>query len=62
SADYRLATLRQSPQIQLATTANYPWLWQVTRNNWLFIVPAMVVLALLFYGVLQAYLRRSVGE
>jgi hypothetical protein len=62
SADYHLATLRQSPQVQLATTANYPWLWQVTRNNWLFIVPAMVALALLFYGFTQAYLRRSVGE
>ncbi|WP_020479979.1 cellulose biosynthesis cyclic di-GMP-binding regulatory protein BcsB [Nodosilinea nodulosa] len=62
SADYRLATLRQSPQVQLATTTPYPWLWQVTRHNWLLIVPATVVLALLLYGAAQAYLRRSAGE
>ncbi|MBE9138532.1 cellulose biosynthesis cyclic di-GMP-binding regulatory protein BcsB [Nodosilinea sp. LEGE 07088] len=62
SADYRLASLRQSPQVQLATTATYPWLRQVTRNNWLLIVPAIVALALLFYGAAQAYLRRSIGE
>ncbi|MBD2233634.1 cellulose biosynthesis cyclic di-GMP-binding regulatory protein BcsB [Phormidium tenue] len=61
SADYRLATLRQSPQVQLATTTPYPWLWQVTRNNWLFIVPATVALALLIYGAAQSAMRRS-GE
>jgi hypothetical protein len=62
STDYRLATLRQTPQVQLATTAPYPWLWQITRHNWLLIVPATVALALLIYGAAQAYLRRSAGE
>jgi hypothetical protein len=61
SADYRLATLRQSPQVQLATTTPYPWLWQVTRHNWMFIVPATVALALLLYGAAQSAMRRS-GE
>ncbi|MGB7311462.1 MAG: cellulose biosynthesis cyclic di-GMP-binding regulatory protein BcsB [Nodosilinea sp.] len=59
SADYRLATLRQSPQVQLATTTPSPWLWQVTRHNWMFIVPATVALALLFYGAVQAAMQRS---
>jgi hypothetical protein len=62
SADYRLATLRQAPQVQLATASPYPWLWQVTRHNWLLIAPATVALALLLYGGAQAYLRRSLGE
>ncbi|MBW4460930.1 MAG: cellulose biosynthesis cyclic di-GMP-binding regulatory protein BcsB [Nodosilinea sp. WJT8-NPBG4] len=61
SADYRLATLRQSPQVQLATTTPYPWFWQVTRHNWMFIMPATVALTLLLYGAMQAYMRRS-GE
>ncbi|MBD2110965.1 MULTISPECIES: cellulose biosynthesis cyclic di-GMP-binding regulatory protein BcsB [Cyanophyceae] len=61
SADYRLATLRQSPQVQLATTTPYPWLWQVTRHNWMFIVPATVALSLLLYGAVQSAMRRS-GE
>ncbi|PZO36745.1 MAG: cellulose synthase [Shackletoniella antarctica] len=61
SADYRLATLRQAPQVQLATAA-VPVLWQITRHNWLFIVPATVALALLFYGVAQSVLRRRIGE
>jgi hypothetical protein len=36
--------------------------WQITRHNWLFIVPATVALALLFYGVAQSVLRRRIGE
>ncbi|WOD37650.1 cellulose biosynthesis cyclic di-GMP-binding regulatory protein BcsB [Nodosilinea sp. E11] len=62
SADYRLATLRQVPQVQIATTAAYPLLWQVTRNNWMLIVPATVALSLLLYGAAQAMMRRSIGE
>ncbi|TVQ05432.1 MAG: cellulose biosynthesis cyclic di-GMP-binding regulatory protein BcsB [Leptolyngbya sp. DLM2.Bin27] len=61
SHDYRLASLHQAPQVQL-TTAAAPLIWQITRHNWLFIVPAMVALALLFYGGTQAYMRRSTGE
>ncbi|NJL46887.1 MAG: cellulose biosynthesis cyclic di-GMP-binding regulatory protein BcsB [Leptolyngbyaceae cyanobacterium SM2_5_2] len=62
SSDYHLAVLRQSPQVQLSTTAPYPWLWQITRRNWLLILPATVALALLIYGTAQAYLRRISGE
>ncbi len=61
SADYHLTTLRQSPQVQLSTTATQPWLWQITRHNWLLILPATVAMALLLYGAIQAALRRGDG-
>ena len=61
SADYHLTTLRQSPQVQLSTTVTQPWLWQITRHNWLLILPATVAMALLLYGATQAALRRGDG-
>ncbi|HEY9735905.1 MAG TPA: cellulose biosynthesis cyclic di-GMP-binding regulatory protein BcsB, partial [Trichocoleus sp.] len=55
--DYRLAFLRQSPQVQLATTPAPPWFMQLLRAHWLVLVPGTVVLALLLYGIAQAYLN-----
>ncbi len=59
STHYHLEFLQQSPQVQLATTANHPLLWQFTRYNWWLIVPATVALTLMIYGAAQAFLRRS---
>lgn len=58
AADYRLEFLRQSPQIQLATTTN-PWFWRITRASWLLLVPALITLTLLVYAAAQNYLYRN---
>ena len=55
---YSLEILHQTPQVELATTTSSPWLWRLTRAHWLFLVPAMLTLTLLIYGVAQAYIRR----
>ena len=59
SSHYHLEFLQQSPQVQLATAADPPVLWQLTRHNWLLLVPATVALSLVIYGAAQAFLRRS---
>lgn len=59
NSHYHLEFLRQSPQVELATTAENPILWHLTRHNWLLLVPATIALTLVIYGVAQAYLRRS---
>ena len=59
STHYHLEFLQQSPQVQLATTAENPFLWQLTRSDWLLLVPATIALSLLIYGAAQAFLRRS---
>lgn len=61
-ASYELAFLQQSPQVQLATTPTPPWFLQLLRANWLLLIPGTVVLALLLYGAIQAYLNRNFGN
>lgn len=58
AAAYRLEFLRQSPQVQLATTTT-PWIWRLSRTNWLLLMPATIVLTLLIYAAAQNYLYRS---
>jgi len=59
STHYHLEFLQESPQVQLATATETPFLWQLTRNSWLLLVPATVALSLVIYGAAQAFLRRS---
>ncbi|MBD2258025.1 cellulose biosynthesis cyclic di-GMP-binding regulatory protein BcsB [Pseudanabaena sp. FACHB-2040] len=59
---YRLAFLRESPQVQLATTPTPPWIWRLLRANWLLVVPGTVIMALLLYGVAQSYLNRTLTQ
>lgn len=59
--DYQLTFLRQSPQVQLATTPTLPWFLQLVRSHWIFLVPGTLALTLLLYGVAQFYLHRTLN-
>ncbi len=54
--DYNLEFLRQSPQRQIVGDKESWWL--MLQTNWLILIPALIVAALLLYGVAQLYLKR----
>ncbi|WP_416669963.1 cellulose biosynthesis cyclic di-GMP-binding regulatory protein BcsB [Egbenema bharatensis] len=54
--DYTLQFLRLSPPQQVVGDQRSWWL--LFRSNWLILVPALVIAALLLYGVAQLYLQR----
>jgi cellulose synthase operon protein B len=58
--DYSLEFLQQSPQRQLVGKDR--WNWQLfLRTNWFLLAPALIVVALVMYGVTQLYLKRLIG-
>jgi hypothetical protein len=54
--DYTLQFLRLAPPQQMVGDQRSWWL--LFRSNWLILVPALVIAALLLYGVAQLYLQR----
>jgi cellulose synthase operon protein B len=57
--DYNLEFLQQSPQRQLVGKDR--WNWQLfLRTNWFLLAPALIVVALVMYGVTQLYLKRLI--
>lgn len=55
--DYNLEFLRESPQRQIVGDRRSWWL--LVQSNWLLLVPAMIIAALVLYGVAQLYLKRA---
>lgn len=56
---YELEFLRQSPQVQLATTPTSHWVWRLLRSQGFLLIPGFLVVSLLIYGMAQAYLHRA---
>ncbi|GAB4377166.1 MAG: hypothetical protein Kow00121_25840 [Elainellaceae cyanobacterium] len=55
--DYNLEFLRQSSQRQIV--GDEKSLWLLLRGNWFVLVPALILAALVIYGIAQLYLKRA---